>query len=234
MSTILLTFTFYSSFEIAIMKIFILLLGFLSLSSQTNCSSSSAPQVQEEQQPDLEGLSKAYFASGCFWCVEAIFESVRGVKEVISGYSGGAKSDANYNEVSAGRTDHAEAVEVYFDSDVDYQTLLEVFFGSHDPTTLNRQGPDRGAQYRSAIFYQNQSEKELAESYIAKLTEEKVFDDKIVTEVVPLEAFYQAEDYHQDYERHNPNNPYVRSVSIPRLKRFQAKFPHLLKENQAH
>lgn len=217
------------------MKSFLLLLSFISLSTQTNCSSSPTQQVQKVQQPDLEGLSKAYFASGCFWCVEAIFESVRGVKEVISGYSGGTKNDASYDKVSAGRTNHAEAVEVYYDSEViDFQTLLEVFFGSHDPTTLNRQGPDRGAQYRSAVFYQDENERELTESYIAQLTEQKAFENPIVTEVVPLEKFYQAEDYHQDYERHNPNNPYVRSVSIPRLKRFQAKFPHLLKENQAH
>ncbi|GLR15957.1 peptide methionine sulfoxide reductase MsrA [Portibacter lacus] len=181
---------------------------------------------------DLEDLETAYFASGCFWCVEAVFESVKGVEEVISGYAGGKKSTANYSQVSAGKTAHAEAVEVYYDpSVISYETLLKVFFGSQDPTTLNQQGPDRGTQYRSSIFYKNDAEKLAAEKYIAKLTEDKVYDSPIVTEVVPYKAFYDAEDYHQDYERNNPNQPYVRAVSVPRLKRFQAKYPELLKEN---
>ncbi|MEM6633706.1 MAG: peptide-methionine (S)-S-oxide reductase MsrA [Bacteroidota bacterium] len=194
-----------------------------------------SPQTQAipVAQKDLTGLSKAYFASGCFWCVEAIFESVRGVEEVISGYAGGMKTTANYPMVSSGATKHAEAVEVYYDPEVvSYETLLVVFFGSHDPTTLNRQGPDRGTQYRSAIFYTSESEKAQAEAYIKELNETE-FDGKITTEVAPYEAFYAAEDYHQDYEQKNPNQPYVRSVSIPRLKKFQAKFPDLLKE-QAH
>ncbi len=181
---------------------------------------------------DLTGLSKAYFASGCFWCVEAIFESVQGVEEVVSGYAGGKKSTANYSAVSSGRTKHAEAVEVYYNPDmVSYETLLVVFFGSHDPTTLNQQGPDRGPQYRSAIFYTNDAEKEQAEAYIEKINGSQ-FGGNIVTEVVPFEAFYNAEDYHQDFEAKNPNQPYVRAVSIPRLKRFQAKFPELLKEEK--
>lgn len=183
-------------------------------------------------QKDLDGLSKAYFASGCFWCVEAVFESVTGVAEVISGYAGGSSKDANYSDVSAGITDHAESVEVYYDpSLIDYKTLLVVFFGSQDPTTLNRQGPDRGRQYRSSIFYQNDEEKNLAETYIKELTDQKVFDAPIVTEVVPFGAFYPAEDYHQDFERRNPNQGYVRAVSVPRLNRFKSKFPQLLKEN---
>ena len=181
---------------------------------------------------ELTGLSKAYFASGCFWCVEAIFESVEGVEEVISGYAGGKKGTANYQAVSSGRTQHAEAVEVYYDPEiVSYETLLIVFFGSHDPTTLNQQGPDRGPQYRSAIFYTSEEEKSQAEAYIEKINESQ-FGGNIVTEVVPFEAFYEAEDYHQDYEAKNPNQPYVRSVSIPRLKRFQEKFPELLKKDK--
>ena len=180
---------------------------------------------------DLEGLEKAYFASGCFWCVEAIFESVRGVPEVISGYSGGTEANATYRKVSSGATRHAEAVEVYYDpAVVDYATLLKVFFGSHDPTTLNQQGPDRGPQYRSAIFYRNETEKEAAQSYIKELTEAGNFAKPIVTEVVPFEAFFPAEDYHQNYERNNPFQPYVLQVSIPRLKKFQKAFPELLKE----
>jgi peptide-methionine (S)-S-oxide reductase len=179
---------------------------------------------------DIETNAVAYFASGCFWCVEAIFESVIGVGDVISGYSGGEKSTANYREVSAGRTDHAEAVAVHYDSTkIDYPTLLKVFFGSHDPTTLNRQGPDWGRQYRSAIFYRNEKEKSLAENYIQALLNEDVFP-KITTEVVAFEAFYLAEDYHQNYEAKNPNNSYIQNVSIPRLKKFQKKYPELLKK----
>ncbi len=184
-----------------------------------------------KEQVDLSGASKAYFAMGCFWCVEAVFESVRGVKEAVSGYAGGKEKKPTYEKVSMGLTGHAEAVEVFYDADVvSYETLLKVFFGSGDPTTRNRQGPDRGRQYRSIIFYQNEEEKEAAESYIRMLEEQKVFDDPIVTEVVPLEKFWKAEDYHQDYERRNPNNPYVRSVSIPRLRKFQEKYPELLKD----
>lgn len=171
----------------------------------------------------------AYFASGCFWCVEAVFESVKGVGGVVSGYSGGKASDAKYELVSAGRTNHAEAVAVHYDSTkIDYPTLLMVFFGSHDPTTLNQQGPDRGKQYRSSIFYLNNKEKVLAESYVKELLEKGTFS-KITTEIVPFEAFYDAEDYHQDYEHKNPDNGYVKAVSVPRLNKFKSKFPELLK-----
>jgi peptide-methionine (S)-S-oxide reductase len=174
----------------------------------------------------------AYFASGCFWCVEAIFESLMGVNEAISGYSGGFDESPTYYEVSNGATGHTETVAVFYDpKQITYQTLLEVFFGSHDPTTLNRQGPDRGSQYRSAIFYRNEKEKTAALAYIEKLTTDKIYKSAIVTEVVPFVKFYEAEDYHQDYERNNPNNPYIQNVSLPRLRQFQAKFPSLLKEN---
>ena len=208
-----------------------LILGLIACSpikAEKNSHATDYPPVEK----DLSGLSKAYFASGCFWCVEAIFESVQGVEEVVSGYAGGKKSTANYSAVSSGRTKHAEAVEVYYNPDmVSYETLLVVFFGSHDPTTLNQQGPDRGPQYRSAIFYTSDTEKEQAEAYIKKINDSQ-FGGNIVTEVVPFEAFYNAEDYHQDFEAKNPNQPYVRAVSIPRLKRFQAKFPELLKEEK--
>jgi peptide-methionine (S)-S-oxide reductase len=201
-----------------------------SCSTQTNVKSVKKEKAESIEKP--EGLETAYFASGCFWCVEAVFESVRGVGEVISGYAGGDASDANYSAVSAGRTNHAEAVEVFYDPEVvTYETLLVVFFGSQDPTTPNQQGPDRGRQYRSSIFYKNEAEKNAAEAYIEKLTKEKVFDAPIVTEVVPFEAFYDAEEYHQDFEKRNPNQGYVKAVSVPRLKRFQSKFPELLKEN---
>lgn len=180
-----------------------------------------------------DGLTSSVFASGCFWCVEAVFESVEGVKDAVSGYAGGKASTANYPMVSAGKTDHAEAVEVFYDPDVvSYSTLLEVFFGSQDPTTLNRQGPDAGTQYRSTIFYKNEDEKKAAMNYIAQLEKDKVFDGPITTTLEPLTTFYDAEDYHQNYEERNPNQPYIRGVSVPRLNRFKAKFPKLLKKNQ--
>ncbi len=179
----------------------------------------------------LDGLEKSVFASGCFWCVEAVFESVEGVSEAISGYAGGSADDANYPAVSAGRTLHAEAVEVYYNPEiVNYETLLVVFFGSQDPTTLNRQGPDRGTQYRSTIFFKNDVEKDLAEKYIAQLTADKVFSSPITTTLEPLTKFYPAEEYHQDFEKRNPNQGYVKAVSVPRLKRFQKKHPELLKK----
>ncbi len=211
------------------------LFAFLISFSFVSCGAQSNMSTKEEANSAITkptGTSVAYFASGCFWCVEAVFESVKGVEEVVSGYSGGTAATANYGAVSAGITKHAEAVEVFYDEEViSYETLLIVFFGSQDPTTLNRQGPDRGSQYRSSIFYQNDTEKAAAEQYIKELTEAKAFDAPIVTEIVPFEAFYDAEDYHQDFERKNPNQSYVRAVSIPRLKRFQKKFPELLKEN---
>ena len=178
-----------------------------------------------------QGIEKAYFASGCFWCVEAIFDSVEGVQEAHSGYSGGKTKNPTYNQIGYGNTGHAEAVEVIYDPKVvSFKTLVNVFFGSHDPTTLNRQGPDRGTQYRSVAFYQNDTEKIAIDSHIVKLIEEEVYSNKIVTEVTPLVKFYYAEEYHQDYEKINPENSYVRNVSIPRLNRFKAKYPHLLKK----
>lgn len=176
-------------------------------------------------------MQKAYFASGCFWCVEAIFENVKGVEEVVSGYSGGTKKNPTYEEICTGTLRHAESVEVYYDPEkIDYKTLLQVFFGSHDPTTLNRQGPDSGPQYRSIVFYTNDEERKLAEDYIKELDASMMYPPKIITQVVPFDVFYPAEDYHQDYEKNHPNNPYIQSVSIPRLKKFESKFPQLLKE----
>jgi peptide-methionine (S)-S-oxide reductase len=178
----------------------------------------------------LKGLSKAYFASGCFWCVEAVYESLTGVEEVISGYSGGTQQNPTYEQVGSGRTGHAEAVEVYYDpSKIDFKTLVEVFYDSQDPTTIG-QKPDFGSQYRSIIFYQNDSEKNIAEAYMDSLTKAKIYAKPIVTEIVPFEKFWEAEGYHQNYEKLNPYQPYVVGVSIPRLKRFQAKHPELLKK----
>ena len=200
----------------------------------TATSETTNQQVVIQSKKDLSKYSKAYFASGCFWCVEAVFESVRGVEEAISGYSGGKEKNPTYRQVSYGNTTHAEAVEVYYDPKVvSFATLVQVFFGSHDPTQYHRQGPDRGPQYRSIAFYQNEDEKRIIQNYIQQLTDQQVYRSDIVTEVVPFVKFYEAEDYHQDYEKRNPDQPYIKAVSIPRLKRFQKLYPELLKE-EAH
>lgn len=172
----------------------------------------------------------AYFASGCFWCVEAIFESVKGVEEAVSGYAGGHTKNPTYESSNTGKTGHAETVAVYYNPKiVSFKTLVDVFFGSHNPTTVNGQHPDYGSQYRSIAFYSNSEEKQIIETTIAKLNKEQ-YDGKIATEVKKLDTFYKAEEYHQDFEKRNPNQPYIKAVSIPRLNRFKAKFPELLKE----
>jgi peptide-methionine (S)-S-oxide reductase len=184
---------------------------------------------------NLDELSKAYFASGCFWCVEAIFESVKGVEEAVSGYAGGDEPNPTYSEVSAGRTGHTEAVEVYYDpAVVDYETLVNVYYGSHDPTTVNGQAPDFGKQYRSMILYTNEEEREIAVNYKKELDASGQYAKPIATEIEPLTKFWKAEAYHQDFERRNPNQSYVVNVSIPRLNRFKKKFPELLKEEAKH
>ncbi len=196
---------------------------------------SSAQKIGTKNPTQLEGLNKAYFASGCFWCVEAVFESVRGVEEAISGYAGGKEQNPTYRQVGYGETGHAEAVEVYYDPNViDFKTLVTVFYGSHDPTTVDGQHPDYGKQYRSMIYYQNEEEQKIAENFKKMLGKSGEYRKPIVTEIVPLTKFWVAEEYHQDYEKRNPNQPYVRNVSVPRLKRFQAKFPELLKQNLNH
>ena len=180
-------------------------------------------------------LKKAYFASGCFWCVESIYESVLGVEEVYSGYAGGKTENPTYEKIITGRTGHAEAVEIKYNPKiVSFENLLEIFFGTHDPTTLNRQGPDKGSQYRSIAFYQTENEKETIENYINYLKRNKSFENKIVTEVKPLEQFFYAEEYHQDFENKNPYNPYIINVSLPRLKKFQKKYSEFLKTDEGH
>ena len=194
----------------------------------------SKPMAQAEKlsEAELQQYETAYFASGCFWCVEAIFESVKGVKEAVSGYAGGAEENPTYEEVSYGKTTHAEAIEVYYDpKEISFFELVQVFFGSHDPTTLNRQGPDRGPQYRSIAFYKNDEQKKIIEGYIKALDDSKVYDQPIVTEVMPFTTFWKAEEYHQDYERKHPDNPYITNVSVPRLNRFKKNFPDYLKKD---
>lgn len=198
--------------------------------NEQNNKEESENETKTSEFQELNQYATAYFASGCFWCVEAVFESVEGVKEAVSGYSGGNEKNPTYEAVSRGQTSHAEAVKVYYDPlVVDFETLVKVFFASQDPTTTNQQGPDRGAQYRSIAFYQNDKEKQVIEKIIKQLTNDKVFTKPIVTEVTAFEKFWEAEAYHQNYERRNPDNPYVRNVSIPRLNRFKAKMPEVLK-----
>lgn len=212
----------------------------LAASCQSNSKKTEVPTSKREMaqavkltSQELENYETAYFASGCFWCVEAIFESVKGVKEVVSGYAGGTQENPTYEQVGGGQTDHAEAVKVYYDPEViSFTELVQVFFGSHDPTTLNRQGPDRGPQYRSIAFYKNDSEKKAIENYIKALQDQNVYQDApITTEVEPFVKFYDAEEYHQDYERKHPENSYITNVSVPRFNRFKANFSEYLKED---
>lgn len=212
----------------------------LSLALFFNCKNTAQNSETSENQTDLKtatpievplenGLAKAYFASGCFWCVEAIYESVKGVKESISGYAGGHTKNPTYEASNTGRTGHAEAVEVIYDPKVvSFETLVDVYFASQNPTQVNGQGPDRGSQYRSIIFYQNESQKKIIED--KKLALQKELNKTVAAEVYPFQKFWVAEDYHQNYEKLHPENSYIQNVSIPRLNRFQAKMPSVLKE----
>ena len=176
-------------------------------------------------------LKNAYFASGCFWCVESIYESLEGVNDVVSGYSGGWLKNPSYRQVLTGKTGHAESIKVsYNPNQISFSKLVEVFFASHDPTTLNKQGPDIGPHYRSIAFYQTNEEKIIIEKEIKRLLDNKVYD-LIVTEVKNFEIFYLAEGYHQDYKIKNPNNPYIWNVSVPRIEKFKSNYSDLLKKD---
>ncbi len=187
------------------------------------------PAPEAQQAPTTASLDTAIFAGGCFWGVEAVFEHMKGVKYAESGYAGGHVASPNYGQVSAGSTGHAEAVRVVYDpAEVSYGTLLQIFFAvAHDPTQLNRQGPDVGTQYRSAVFYRNADQQKAVESYISKLTSAKVFSRPIVTQVVPLDKFYLAEAYHQDYLVRHPNQPYIVINDAPKLEHLKKDFPQL-------
>ena len=176
-------------------------------------------------------LKNAYFASGCFWCVESIYESLEGVNDVVSGYSGGWLKNPSYRQVLTGKTGHAESIKVsYNPNQISFSKLVEVFFASHDPTTLNKQGPDIGPHYRSIAFYETNEEKIIIEKEIKRLLDNKVYD-LIVTEVKNFEIFYLAESYHQDYKIKNPNNPYIWNVSVPRIEKFKSNYSDLLKKD---
>jgi peptide-methionine (S)-S-oxide reductase len=180
--------------------------------------------------PSIPAHATAVLAGGCFWCVEAVFEELEGVIDAVSGYSGGAKADANYEAVCSGTTGHAEAVQIVYDpARIDYRKLLEVHFATHDPTTPNRQGNDVGTQYRSAIFYANEKERRIAQDTIDELTRAGVFERPIVTTLEPLQAFYPAETYHQGYVCANPRQGYVRAVALPKVDKVRKQFVQDLK-----
>jgi peptide-methionine (S)-S-oxide reductase len=175
------------------------------------------------------GKQTAVFAGGCFWGTQSVFERVKGVLKTTAGYSGGSAATATYDQVTTETTGHAESVEVVYDpSQITYGQLLRIFFSVvHDPTQLNRQGPDVGTSYRSAIFYTNDEQKRIATAYIQQLDAAKVFPHPIVTQVTPLKGFYRAEDYHQDYALHNPSNPYIQVCDVPKIKLLKEEFPQL-------
>lgn len=205
-----------------------------SVSTSSAEPKAAAVPVAAEPTPPAgqKGLQTAVFAGGCFWGIEAVFEHVNGVKDAVSGYSGGEAKSATYDQVSGGDTGHAESVKVTFDpAVVSYEQLLQVFFAvGHDPTELNRQGPDTGTQYRSAIFYSDEAQQKAAQAYIDKLSGDKVYSKAIVTEVTPLKAFYPAEKYHQDYLKHHPNEMYIVVNDRPKVIALKAKFPGLYAE----
>ena len=196
--------------------------------AQSNKAQEAVINAEPVEVPIKNGKTRAYFASGCFWCVEAIYESVKGVDEVISGYAGGHTKNPTYEASNTGKTGHAEAVEVIYDPKiVSFETLVDVYFGSQNPTQVNGQGNDRGSQYRSIIFYQNENEKQIILKKKDALS--KTLSATIAAEVYPFQKFWKAEAYHQNYERLHPENSYIQNVSIPRLNKFKAKFPQLLK-----
>ena len=178
-----------------------------------------------------DNIEFATFGGGCFWCTEAIFSELKGVKSVESGYAGGTVKNPTYREVCTGNTGHAEVIHIGFNpKEISYEELLDVFFATHNPTTLNRQGADVGTQYRSVVFYHNAAQKQKALDFIKALENEHVFDDKIVTEVVPFTNYYKAEDYHQDYFNNNKNQDYCNAVINPKLIKFRKKFKDMLRK----
>lgn len=184
--------------------------------------------AQNKKASNLETIT---LGGGCYWCVEAVYENLDGVKSVVSGFSGGKVANPSYEEVCTGTTGHAEVVQITYDKNVtDINEIFKVFFTVHDPTTLNRQGADVGTQYRSVIFYKNEEQKKAAQSIIAELNKAKVYDSPIVTKVEPFKAFYKAEDYHQNYYANNKNQPYCKMVIQPKIEKFEKVFKDKLKK----
>ncbi|MBV2195304.1 MAG: peptide-methionine (S)-S-oxide reductase MsrA [Flavobacterium sp.] len=201
----------------------------------SSCTAKEKPFVKEEFKEPVkvkvkEGMDVATFAGGCFWCTEAVFLEIKGVEKVVSGYIGGKTINPTYKEICTGETGHAEAIQITFNpKEVAYEDLLEVFFGTHDPTTLNRQGADVGTQYRSEIFYHSEAQKTKAENYIQLLEKEKLYDKKIVTKVSSATVFYPAEDYHQNYYNQNSSQGYCQMVIAPKLEKLRKYYKSKLK-----
>jgi len=177
-------------------------------------------------------METATLAAGCFWCVEAVFDDLKGIEDVVSGYSGGHTENPTYREVCSETTGHAEVIQIKFNpNEISFKEILQVFFTVHDPTTLNRQGNDVGSSYRSAIFYHSEEQQRIAEEVITEFTEEGIYDNPIVTEVAPFDKFYGAENYHQEYFANNPNQPYCAAVVAPKVAKFRQKYVSRLKSN---
>ncbi len=201
-------------------------------SAQQQSTKEKSEEEKVEQESQAPRLEVATFGGGCFWCVEAVFENMKGVKDVVSGYAGGRVANPTYKQICTGRTGHAEVCQIHFDpQEAPFEDLLEVFWKTHDPTTLNRQGADVGTQYRSVIFYHDDEQKKLAEEYKEKLDASGAFPSKIVTEISKLPEFYVAEDYHQDYYRNNPFGGYCASVVRPKVEKFKKVFADKVNES---
>ena len=222
------------SLTISVLVLLVVLQASCQNANKNNAHSENKKALEPVEVENQDGFKRAYFASGCFWCVEAIYESVKGVEESISGYSGGHTDYPTYEKSNTGKTGHAEAVEIIYSPEIiSFKQLVDVYFGSQNISQLNGQGNDRGSQYRSIIFYQNDEEKKIINDKIETLYQEN--KNRIVAaEVMPFQKFWIGEEYHQNYERLHPDNSYIQNVSIPRLKKFQKQFPELLKENSKH
>ena len=201
----------------------------------TSCTAKEKPMIKDDfKEPvkvkEIEGMEVATFAGGCFWCTEAVFLEIKGVEKVVSGYIGGKTKNPTYKDICTGETGHAEAIQItYNPKEVAYEDLLEVFFGTHDPTTLNRQGADVGTQYRSEIFYHSEAQKVKAENYIELLVKEKLYDKSIVTKISSATQFYPAEDYHQNYYNQNSSQGYCQMVIAPKLEKLRKYYKSKLK-----
>jgi peptide-methionine (S)-S-oxide reductase len=213
----------------SVLAIGVACLGLLAVPGADAAKTVVPPPVTDSALASSRGEQTVVFSGGCFWGIQAVFQHVKGVVNARSGYSGGERRTAEYEMVSTGRTGHAESVKVVFDpSQVTYGQLLHVFFSvAHDPTELNRQGPDEGPQYRSVVFYTSEEQEKITKAYIAQLEEAHVFKHRIVTEVVPLKAFYEAEAYHQDYATHHPESPYIQYNDLPKVDHLKKEFPQL-------
>lgn len=199
-----------------------------------SCSNVNSTELVNLEAEVQKGNEIATFAGGCFWCTEAVFERVNGVKNVVSGYTGGKENNPTYEDVSYGRSTHAEAIQIYYDPKViSYQELLEVFFYTHDPTQVNRQGPDVGTQYRTEVFYHDENQKKLATDYISKLNQSGKYNKPIATKVTEYTKFWLAEDYHQNYYELNPGNPYIINIAVPKVNKLKEHFPDLIKKKYA-